>query len=62
MVVIDGGNTDSMLAVSAAAGLMQIHHHGAIDGVTGSCHELVLADGRSLLIDRSLSLVAVSGR
>jgi len=28
--------------------MMQINHHGAIDGVTGSCHELVLADGRSL--------------
>ncbi|WP_242479720.1 hypothetical protein [Lamprobacter modestohalophilus] len=29
---------------------MQILHHGAIDGVTGSCHQLILADGRSLLI------------
>jgi hypothetical protein len=23
-----------------------LKHHGAIDGVTGSCHELTLADGR----------------
>ena len=28
-----------------------IKHHGAVDGVTGSCHELTLADGRSVLID-----------
>ncbi|WP_462323213.1 MBL fold metallo-hydrolase RNA specificity domain-containing protein [Halochromatium sp.] len=33
---------------------MDILHHGAIDGVTGSCHELRLADGRSLLIDCGL--------
>ncbi|MBF0219423.1 MAG: MBL fold metallo-hydrolase [Gammaproteobacteria bacterium] len=31
-----------------------ILHHGAIDGVTGSCHQLKLADGRSLLIDCGL--------
>ena len=35
-----------MLAVSAAAGLMQLHHHGTTDGVTGSCHELVLEAAR----------------
>lgn len=29
-------------------------HHGAVDGVTGSCHELRLADGRALLIDCGL--------
>ncbi len=29
-------------------------HHGAIDGVTGSCHQLTLADGRSLLVDCGL--------
>ena len=29
-------------------------HHGAIDGVTGSCHELRLADGSSVLIDCGL--------
>jgi metallo-beta-lactamase family protein len=28
-----------------------ISHHGAIDGVTGSCHRLTLADGRSVLVD-----------
>jgi len=33
---------------------MQMLHHGAIDGVTGSCHALVRADGRSLLIDCGL--------
>jgi len=31
-----------------------IKHHGAVDGVTGSCHELTLADGRSVLIDCGL--------
>lgn len=31
-----------------------IAHHGAIDGVTGSCHELMLGDGRSVLIDCGL--------
>ncbi len=31
-----------------------IHHHGAIDGVTGSCHQLRLQDGRSLLVDCGL--------
>lgn len=31
-----------------------VHHHGAINGVTGSCHELRLTDGRSLLIDCGL--------
>ena len=31
-----------------------IRHHGAVDGVTGSCHELQLGDGRSVLIDCGL--------
>jgi len=31
-----------------------IKHHGATDGVTGSCHELILSDGRSVLIDCGL--------
>lgn len=31
-----------------------IRHHGAVDGVTGSCHELALGDGRSVLIDCGL--------
>lgn len=30
-----------------------LHHHGAVDGVTGSCHQL-LADGRSILVDCGL--------
>lgn len=33
---------------------MQISHHGATRGVTGSCHQLALADGRSVLIDCGL--------
>jgi len=33
---------------------MQLKHHGAIDGVTGSCHQLILADGRSVLVDCGL--------
>ncbi len=31
-----------------------LRHHGAVDGVTGSCHQLVLADGRSVLVDCGL--------
>lgn len=31
-----------------------IQHHGAVRGVTGSCHRLTLADGRSVLIDCGL--------
>ena len=38
---------------SSAFSLM-LKHHGAIDGVTGSCHELTLADGRSVLVDCGL--------
>jgi metallo-beta-lactamase family protein len=29
-------------------------HHGAVDGVTGSCHQLALPDGQSVLIDCGL--------
>jgi metallo-beta-lactamase family protein len=31
-----------------------ISHHGAVDGVTGSCHQLTVADGRSVLVDCGL--------
>lgn len=31
-----------------------IIHHGAVQGVTGSCHELRLADGASVLVDCGL--------
>ncbi len=31
-----------------------LKHHGAVDGVTGSCHELTLANGQSVLIDCGL--------
>ncbi len=30
---------------------MEVIHHGAFHGVTGSCHQLVISDTRSLLID-----------
>ncbi len=30
---------------------MDVLHHGAVTGVTGSCHELVLDDGHSVLVD-----------
>lgn len=30
---------------------MRVVHHGAITGVTGSCHQLLIDDSRSLLID-----------
>jgi len=33
---------------------MDISHHGAVNGVTGSCHELTLANGKGLLIDCGL--------
>jgi metallo-beta-lactamase family protein len=33
---------------------MNIVHHGAIDGVTGSCHELQLGSGAGILIDCGL--------
>jgi metallo-beta-lactamase family protein len=30
---------------------MEVIHHGALHGVTGSCHQLIVNDSRSLLID-----------
>ncbi len=33
---------------------MEILHHGAVGGVTGSCHELVLSDQDSILVDCGL--------
>lgn len=33
---------------------MRVVHHGAINGVTGSCHELFITDKRSILIDCGL--------
>lgn len=33
---------------------MDVLHHGAVTGVTGSCHELVLDDGYSVLVDCGL--------
>ena len=32
----------------------EILHHGAVDGVTGSCHQLRLAGGASVLVDCGL--------
>ncbi|MEW6679338.1 MAG: MBL fold metallo-hydrolase [Pseudomonadota bacterium] len=32
----------------------RITHHGAVEGVTGSCHQLQLADGASVLVDCGL--------
>ena len=34
--------------------MFEIVHHGAVDGVTGSCHQLRLATGESLLVDCGL--------
>lgn len=31
-----------------------ISHHGAVNGVTGSCHQLTLADGQAVLVDCGL--------
>jgi metallo-beta-lactamase family protein len=33
---------------------LSLLHHGAVSGVTGSCHELRLADGQSVLVDCGL--------
>lgn len=33
---------------------MQVIHHGAHQGVTGSCHQLIITDSQSLLIDCGL--------
>ena len=30
---------------------LEIKHHGAVNGVTGSCHELRFKDGVGLLVD-----------
>lgn len=34
--------------------MYQILHHGAVNGVTGSCHQLTLHDGTSFLVDCGL--------
>lgn len=34
--------------------MFEIIHHGSVNGVTGSCHQLRLSDGRSVLIDCGL--------
>ncbi len=34
--------------------MFDIRHHGAVNGVTGSCHELILQDKRSVLVDCGL--------
>lgn len=34
--------------------MFDIRHHGAVDGVTGSCHQLMFAEGKSILIDCGL--------
>ena len=34
--------------------IMQIKHHGAVNGVTGSCHQLIINDNNSILIDCGL--------
>lgn len=44
----------SNLATKSKGLYMEITHHGAIDGVTGSCHELRLASGPGVLIDCGL--------
>ena len=40
---------------------MQILHHGAVEGVTGSCHQLTLDDGRAVLVDCGLFQGAEAG-
>ncbi len=43
-----------MHEITEGVGRSLIKHHGAVDGVTGSCHELMLGDGRSVLVDCGL--------
>lgn len=50
-----------MNQLAAQAGTSLIKHHGAVDGVTGSCHELMLGDGRSVLVDCGLFQGAEAG-
>jgi metallo-beta-lactamase family protein len=33
---------------------LTLTHHGAVDGVTGSCHQLTLPDGQAVLVDCGL--------
>jgi metallo-beta-lactamase family protein len=40
----------------------RISHHGAVDGVTGSCHQLSLPDGQSVLVDCGLFQGAETSR
>ncbi len=40
----------------------KLTHHGAVDGVTGSCHQLSLADGQSVLVDCGLFQGAETSR
>ncbi len=39
---------------AAAPQTLRFTHHGAVRGVTGSCHQLTLPDGRSVLVDCGL--------
>ena len=34
--------------------MLDIKHHGAVEGVTGSCHELFVDDENSVLVDIGL--------
>lgn len=43
--------TDNFETESAVLPGLQLFHHGAAQGVTGSCHELRLSSGEGLLID-----------
>ncbi|MDT9702284.1 hypothetical protein, partial [Streptomyces sp. P17] len=42
------------MPLSDAVPLSRLIHRGGASGVTGSCHQLVYAGGRSLLIDCGL--------
>jgi len=41
---------------------LTITHHGAVDGVTGSCHQLTLPDGQAVLVDCGLFQGAETSR
>jgi len=41
---------------------MHIQHHGAVNGVTGSCHQLHIVTHNSILIDHGLFQGAEQGK
>jgi len=51
---ITTGGTHMLATATHSNPQYKITHHGAVDGVTGSCHQLALGDGQSVLVDCGL--------